>query len=216
MDGGSYTTAATQFALLAFSSLLSVINPVSAAPIFVALAPIELAERRRTALRACLAAVAVLAVFAAAGGAIFAFFQITVPAFQIAGGVLFTMMSLREMEDRDRHVTEEDAEKLDPSVVPLGIPVIAGPGAISAMMVLVGQARDGMHRIGLAVALAASMLITLGILLAAPAIVARLGRTGQRVVTKIMGLVTVVIGVQFILNGLTTVVLGILKEAKGT
>jgi len=216
MDGGSYTTQATQFALLAFSSLLSVINPVSAAPIFVALAPIEPAERRRTALKACLAAVAVLAVFAAAGGAIFAFFQITVPAFQIAGGVLFTMMSLREMEDRDRHVTEEDAEKLDPSVVPLGIPVIAGPGAISAMMVLVGQARDGMHRIGLALALAASMLITLGILFAAPAIVARLGRTGQRVVTKIMGLVTVVIGVQFILNGLTTVVLGILKEAKGT
>lgn len=216
MDGGSDTTAAAQFALLAFSSLLSVINPVSAAPIFVALAPLEPAARRRTALRACLAAVAILAVFAAAGGAIFAFFQITVPAFQIAGGVLFTMMSLREMEDRDRNVTEEDAEKLDPSVVPLGIPVIAGPGAISAMMVLVGQARDGVHRIGLAVALAASMLITLGILLAAPAIVARLGRTGQRVATKIMGLVTVVIGVQFILNGLTTVVLGILKDAKGT
>jgi MarC family membrane protein len=205
--------AATQFALLAFTSLFSVINPVAAAPIFAALAPGTAPERRRMALRACLAAAAVLALFAAAGGAIFAFFQITVPAFQIAGGVLFTMMSLREMDDAGRQVTREDAEKLDPSVVPLGIPVIAGPGAISAMMVLVGQARDGAHRIGLAAALAASILITLGVLLAAPAIVEKIGRTGQRVVAKIMGLVTVVIGVQFILNGVTTVLTAILRES---
>jgi multiple antibiotic resistance protein len=205
---------AFHFAVLAFSSLFSVINPISAAPIFVALAPPSAAERRRMALRACLAAAAVLAVFAAAGGAIFAFFQITVPAFQIAGGVLFTMMALREMGDVGRQVTREDAEKLDPSVVPLGIPVIAGPGAISAMMVLVGQAPNGAHRLGLAAALAASIVITLGILLAAPAIVERIGRTGQRVVAKIMGLVTAVIGVQFILNGVTTVLTAIIREAR--
>ena len=206
---------AFQFALLAFSSLFSVINPVAAAPIFAALAPGTAAERRRMAVRACLSAAAVLAVFAAAGGAIFSFFQITVPAFQIAGGVLFTMMALREMDDApQRQVTREDAEKLDPSVVPLGIPVIAGPGAISAMMVLVGQARDSAHRIGLGAALGASILITLGVLIAAPAIVERIGRTGQRVVAKIMGLVTVVIGVQFILNGVTTVLTGIIREAR--
>jgi multiple antibiotic resistance protein len=205
-----------QFALLAFSSLFSVINPISAAPIFVALTVGETAgERRRTALRACIAAALVLAVFAAAGGAIFAFFQITVPAFQIAGGIIFMIMSLREMEDTDdRGVTPADAAKQDPSVVPIGIPLIAGPGAISAMMVLVGQAPDGMHRLGLAAALAASIVITLVILLAAPAIVARIGLTGQRVVAKVMGLVTAVIGVQFILNGVTTVMLEILKQAK--
>ena len=209
--------AAMQFALLAFSSLFSVINPISAAPIFVALTIGESpGSRRRIALRACIAAALVLAVFAAAGGAIFSFFQITVPAFQIAGGILFTIMSLREMEDTNRGVTPADAEKLDPSVVPIGIPLIAGPGAISAMMVLVGQAPDGSHRIGLAAALAVSILITLAILLAAPAIVARIGQTGQRVVGKIMGLVTAVIGVQFILNGATTVILGILREAKGS
>lgn len=206
---------AWQFALLAFSSLFSVINPISAAPIFVALTVGDTpAARRRAAVRACLAALAVLAVFAAAGGAIFSFFQITVPAFQIAGGTLFTIISLREMQDTDRGVTPADAEKLDPSIVPLGIPVIAGPGAISAMMVLVGQAPDGAHRLGLAGALAVAMLITLAILLAAPAIVARIGFTGQRVVAKIMGLVTAVIGVQFILNGATTVILEILKQAK--
>jgi multiple antibiotic resistance protein len=211
----TFTGEGLQFAFLAFSSLFSVINPISAAPIFVALAPGSGAERRRTALKACLAAVAILAVFAAAGGAIFAFFQITVPAFQIAGGVLFTMIALREMNDEGRQVSREDAEKLDPSIVPLGIPVIAGPGAISAMMVLVGQAQDARHRIGLAVALAVSLALTLAILLAAPAIVEKIGKTGQRVVAKVMGLVTVVIGVQFILNGLTTVLTAIIREARG-
>src|SRR5437867_10824446 len=126
-----------QFAVLAFSSLFSVINPISAAPIFVGLTGgMTDGERRRAALRACLAAAAVLAVFAAAGGAIFSFFGITVPAFQIAGGMLFTIMSLREVEG-DKRVTLDDAEKADPTIVPLGIPVIAGPGAISAVMVLV-------------------------------------------------------------------------------
>ena len=205
-----------QFSLLAFSSLVSVINPISAAPIFVALTSGSPAERRRAALRSCIAAFAVLALFAAAGGAIFAFFQITVPAFQIAGGVLFTMMSLREMQEGDKVVTLEEAEKLDPSIVPLGIPVIAGPGAISAMMVLVGQAQDGGKRIGLTAALAVSIFVTLLVLLAAPTIVGRIGRTGQRVVAKIMGLVTTVLGVQFILNGMTTVLLGILREARGS
>jgi multiple antibiotic resistance protein len=206
---------ALQFALLAFSSLFSVINPISAAPIFIALTGGTPEDRRRTAFRACLAAGAVLAVFAAAGGAIFAFFQITVPAFQIAGGVLFTSMSLREMQEEEKpRVTRDEVEKVDPSVVPLGIPVIAGPGAISAMMVLVGQTQDAGHRIALAAALAASILVTLAILLAAPAIVGRIGKTGQRVVAKVMGLVTVVIGVQFILNGATTVLLSILQKAK--
>lgn len=212
----AFTRAEWQFALLAFSSLFSVINPVSAAPIFVALTVGETAaSRRNIAIRACVAAGLVLAVFAAAGGAIFAFFQITVPAFQIAGGVLFTIISLKEMEDTDRGVTPADAEKEDPSVVPIGIPLIAGPGAISAVMVLVGQAPDAGHRVALASALGASIVITLVILFAAPAIVARIGRTGQKVVTKIMGLVTAVIGVQFILNGATTVILDILRQAKG-
>ena len=210
-----FTGEGFRFAVLAFSSLFSVINPISAAPIFVALTVGETGgARRRTALRACIAALVVLAVFAVAGGAIFAFFQITVPAFQIAGGLLFTIMSLREMEDTDRGVTPADAEKQDPSVVPIGIPLIAGPGAISAMMVLVGQAPDARHRIGLAVALGVSIALTLLFLLAAPAFVARIGVTGQRVVGKIMGLVTAVIGVQFILNGVTTVILEILRTSR--
>ena len=102
----------------------------------------------------------------------------------------------------------------DPSIVPLGMPLIAGPGAISTVMVLVGQARDGGHRIALALAIAGNILLTLVILLAAPKLVARIGVTGQRIVSKIMGLITAVIGVQFILNGVEAVSLAILKSAR--
>lgn len=205
-----------QFAVLAFSSLFSVINPISAAPIFVALTlGTSAGERRRAAIRACLAAAAVLAVFAAAGGAIFSFFGITVPAFQIAGGMLFTLMSLREMNGQERRLGEDDADKADPSIVPLGIPVISGPGAISAVMVLVGQAQDGPRRLALGAAIAVNIVLTLAILLAAPAIVSRIGATGQRIVSKIMGLITAVIGIQFVLNGVSTVLMEIIRAARG-
>lgn len=208
-------TPQLQFAVLAFSSLFSVINPISAAPIFVALTARSRRERRRVAVRACLAAAAVLAVFAAAGGWIFSFFGITVPAFQIAGGLLFTIMSLREV-DRERHLPAEDAESTDPSIVPLGIPVIAGPGAISAVMVLVGQTRDAGGRLALGGAIAVNIVVTLLILLAAPVIVEKIGETGQRIVSKIMGLITAVIGIQFVLNGVSTVLTEIIRAARAS
>jgi len=209
------TEREVQFAVLAFSSLFSVINPISAAPIFVGLTGgMSAGERRRAALRACVAAAAILAVFAGAGGAIFSFFGITVPAFQIAGGLLFTLMSFREVQEGERRVRPSDTEKEDPSIVPLGIPVISGPGAISAVMVLVGQAQDGPRRLALGAAIAVNILLTLAILLAAPAIVSRIGATGQRIVSKIMGLITTVIGIQFILNGVSTVLMEIIRAAR--
>jgi multiple antibiotic resistance protein len=207
------TSPDQQFAFLAFSSLFSVINPISAAPIFVAMTSDSPALRRRAAFRACLAAAAVLAVFAAAGGAIFAFFGITVPAFQIAGGVIFAALSVRTLQNGEKEAPAGDS--VDPSIVPLGIPVIAGPGAITTVMVLVGQAQDGARRLALGGALAVNILLTFLILLAAPSIVGWIGPTGQRIVSKIMGLITAVIGIQFVINGVTTVFVSILKAAKG-
>ena len=208
-----FSSAEAQFALIAFSSLFSVINPISAAPIFVTLTEGSPDRRRRVALRTCLAAAVILAVFAAAGGAIFTFFGITVPAFQIAGGLLFALMSIRTLQN-GREEVPEDGDKADPSIVPLGMPVIAGPGAISTVMVLVGQAQDAARRLALAGAIGISVLLTFAILLAAPALVGWIGATGQRIVSKIMGLITAVIGVQFILNGVTTVFVSILKASK--
>jgi multiple antibiotic resistance protein len=204
--------AEAQFALLAFSSLFSVINPISAAPIFVVLTEGSPQERRRVALRACIAAAVILAIFAAAGGAIFTFFGITVPAFQIAGGIIFTIMSMRALETGREDVPLDELEKADPSVVPLGIPIIAGPGAISTVMILIGQAQDETLRLALGGAILVNVLLTFLILLAAPAIVSRIGLTGQRIIAKIMGLITAVIGVQFVINGVTTVAISILRS----
>lgn len=207
------TPAEKQFALLAFSSLFSVINPISAAPIFVTMTAGFPGGRRRMALKACLAAAAILAVFAVAGGAIFSFFGITVPAFQIAGGVIFAILSVRTLQNGEREAPED--ESADPSVVPLGIPVIAGPGAITTVMVLVGQAQDGARRLALGGAIAVNVVLTFLILLAAPGIVARIGTTGQRIVSKVMGLITAVVGIQFVINGVTAVLLDILKAWRG-
>jgi MarC family membrane protein len=209
-----FTHAEAEFALLAFSSLFSVINPISAAPIFVMLTEAAPEQRRRVALRACVAAATILAVFAAAGGAIFGFFGITVPAFQIAGGIIFAAMSMRTLEAGREEIPDDDVENADPSVVPIGIPLIAGPGAISTVMILIGQAQYGKLRLALGGAIAVNILLTFLILLAAPAIVTKIGPTGQRVVNKIMGLITAVIGVQFVINGVTTVVLSVLRAPR--
>jgi multiple antibiotic resistance protein len=214
-----FSSADAKFVVLAFSSLFSVINPIEAAPIFVAMTRGMEDRRRVLALRASLAAALILGVFALTGGAIFAFFGITLPAFQIAGGILFTTMGLSTLRD-DEHPEERVDEastrpsRSDPSIVPLGMPLIAGPGAISTVMVLVGQARDGGHRIGLALAIAANVFLTLVSLLAAPVLVRLIGATGQRIVSKIMGLITAVIGVQFVLNGVEAVALAILRAVR--
>ncbi len=209
-----FSSADAKFVVLAFSSLFSVINPIEAAPLFVSLTAGDPHGRRRMAFRASFAAAVILAIFALTGGAIFSAFGITLPAFQIAGGILFTTMGLRTLGEDERPERTSAVVTRDPSIVPLGMPLIAGPGAISAVMVLVGQARDGGHRMALGLAIAANILLTLLILLAAPVLVARIGETGQRIVSKIMGLITAVIGVQFVLNGVETVALSILRAAR--
>lgn len=208
------TTLDLDFAFLAFSSLFSIINPVSAAPIFVSLTDGPGVDRKKSAWRTTLSAGLTLALFAIAGGAIFAFFGITVPAFQIAGGILFLIMSIQALLSDKTEEVEEGPDKADPSIVPLGIPLIAGPGAISTVMVLVGQAQDGIHRAALGVAILLNIVLTLLVLLASPWIVKKMGATGQRIVAKVMGLITAVIGVQFIIDGATTIVVGILKSAR--
>ena len=203
------------FGFLAFTSLFTVINPISAAPIFVGMTDDLLPPaRRRSAVKASLAAGATLLTFQAAGGLIFSFFGITVPAFQIAGGVLFTMISIKTLNNGRDDAEREEAAGTDPAIVPLAIPTIAGPGAISTVMALVGQATVAAQHVALASAIGVNILLTGLILLAAPTIVVKIGRTGQRIVAKIMGLITCVIGVQFIINGITPVAVHILKSAR--
>lgn len=193
--------SALGFGLLAFSSLFAMVNPLSAAPIFVQLTQKAPTKRKQTAARASLAALATLVIFATAGGAIFAFFGITVPAFRIVGGLLFAIEGMQVLMGKGKSNDDEVEEGADPSVVPIGIPLIAGAGAISTVMVLAGQAQNKMMQMGLGAAIIVNILLTYLVFAASPFIVSRMSRSTQDMLGKLMGLLTAVIGVQFILNG---------------
>lgn len=205
---------ASQFALLAGASLFTTINPVSAAPLFVQMTGHQDPRARtRTARKACLAALVVLVLFAAAGTLLFRFFGITTQAFQITGGILFVLMSIRALLFGGRELPEPDGDDGDPSIVPLAIPLLSGPGAITTVVVLSGQATNlaGKAIVGgaILVVVAASYLV----LRTAPRMVALVGPEGRRATEKIVALLTGVIGVQFVLNGLTPVIVEILRSA---
>ena len=167
------------------------------------------------ALKASFAAAIILALFAATGGAIFAFFGITLPAFQIAGGILFTIMGLSTLQHDEREPRTEGVapgrpfDRADRDAADRGARRhLDGHGARRA-----GPRRHASRGPGRSDR--GQYHPDTDLLLAAPWLVARIGETGQRIVAKIMGLITAVIGVQFVLNGVETVALAILKSSRG-
>ena len=218
-DGGAGSGDSTDadeafsFASLVIGSLLAMVNPLGALTIFVGLtAGYSARHRRFTALWACVAAAAILMVFALFGTNILRFFGITTYAFRIAGGIIFFAVGwdmLQARRSRSKTTPEEEeesAEKAEVAVVPIGIPTLAGPGAITTVIALMGQTggpvEAGLVYIGILVVL----LISLAALLAGPSILRLIGQTGINVFTRLMGLLVMVIGVQFVIDGVTTVV----------
>jgi multiple antibiotic resistance protein len=208
------------FALLCFTSLLAIINPLSAAPMYLALTAGYTAERRvRTLRSAMLTAFAVLAVFAFLGGTIFQLFGITLHAFRIAGGIIFFgigMDMLQARRSRVKATEEEEAEgreKEDVGITPLGIPMITGPGAITTVMVLMTQAVTPLRVATVFAAVVAVLIICYLVLQAAPRIVRFFGQTGLNVMTRIMGLLVTVIAVQFIVDGARPILIEVLRAS---
>jgi multiple antibiotic resistance protein len=208
------------FALLCFTSLLAIINPLSATPLYLALtegyAP---ARRRRTLHYALLTAAAVLVVFAVLGGAIFQLFGITIHAFRIAGGIIFFgigMDMLQAKRSRVKATEEEEREgmtKDEVGVTPLGIPMITGPGAITTVMVLMTRAATPQEVAVVFGAVAAVLAVCWGVLAMAPRIMAIFGQTGLNVMTRIMGLLVTVIAVQFVVDGVRPLLVDALNTA---
>jgi multiple antibiotic resistance protein len=207
---------AASFGFLCFSSLLTIIDPIAAAPLFVTMtSDASASARRRIAMKACAVALGLLLVFAIGGRLIFGAFGITIEAFRIAGGILFFVMALPMLlGGTKRGDAADEAHEVDPSVVPLGMPIIAGPGAISTVMVLMGQSASAWHVASLVIAVVLVIATTALFLLLAPAIMRVLGRSGVQVITQVMGLIMCVIGIQFILDGLRPVVIEILSSAR--
>ena len=210
------------FALLCVTSLFAIINPLSAAPIYLSLTDGYTAERRERTLRtAVLTGAGVLVVFTLLGGAIFQLFGITMDAFRIAGGILIFAIGL-DMLDAKRalgkatEVEEQSARiQVEVGVAPLGIPMIVGPGAITTVMVLMTQAPTGAH---VAILLCAIAVVLGGIyasLKLGPRLISFFGPSGLNVMTRIMGLLVAVIGVQFVIDGIRPVLTGVLRAAAG-
>ena len=210
-----------QFAILAFTSLLAIVNPLGAIPLYVALtAQYPKGQRRATLRRAITTALAVLLVFALAGTYILEFFGITRQAFQIAGGILFFAVGwdmLQARRSRVKTTEEEESESShrdDVGIIPLGLPTLAGPGAITTVIALNGQAQTVLESVAVYAAIVLVLAICWITLAAAPMLTRRMGQTGMNVMTRLMGLLVMVIGAQFVINGATTVVLEIIGRAR--
>jgi multiple antibiotic resistance protein len=214
-------TEAAQYGILAFTSLLAIVNPLGAVPMFLALtADYEPRHRAATLRRAILTALCVLIAFAALGTYILRFFGITTQAFQIAGGIIFFGIGwdmLQAKRSRVKTTVEEEAESVgkdDIGIIPLGLPTLAGPGAITTVIALNGQAPDAAHAAGVYLAVLFVLATAWLLLGAAPAVVRRMGQTAMNVMTRIMGLLVMVVGAQFVINGVSVVALDVLGRAR--
>lgn len=193
------------FLITAFATLFVVIDPPGLVPLFIALTSGMSPERRRAmATRACIIATALLTLFGLAGESVLGFIGISMPAFRIAGGILLFLTALdmlfeRRTKRREDQKTDPDH---DPSVFPLATPLIAGPGAIASMILLVGESGPGWGGTFAVLGLLWGMiLVTWLFLLASPPLERLLGRTGTIVITRLLGMLLAALSVQFVIDG---------------
>lgn len=210
-----------RFALVAFTSLIAIVNPLGAVPMFVAMTSAYTREHRVVTLRrAILTALVVLFAFTLVGTWILRFFGITTQAFQIAGGIIFFGIGWDMLQARRSRVKttpeeeDEGAHKEDVGIIPLGIPTLAGPGAITTVIALNGQADTLPQSAAVYLGILLTLALSWVTLAAAPVLTRRVSQTGMNVFTRLMGLLVMVIGAQFVINGTSTVVLDILARMR--
>jgi multiple antibiotic resistance protein len=206
-----------RFSLLALSSIFFLVDPFAALPTFLAVtAGQDNAKRVKTARKASLTAFVVLSTFALAGTYNFKLFGISLPAFEIAGGIILLLIGL-DMLNAKRSATQETGgeteaatSKDDAGIVPMGIPMLAGPGAITSVMVLVGQAQSKWQMAAIYAAIAVTAAICFAVLGSATRVAGFLGETGIRILIRVMGLLLVALAVQYFVNGFAD--LGVLER----
>ena len=198
-------------ALIAFTTYFATIGPADVAALFAALTPGNTpAERRSMAIRGTLIATAILLVFALFGEAVLRLFGISLPALRTAGGILLLLIGIDMVFGRPsggttttREENVEAALKDDISVFPLATPLIAGPGAIGATILLVADAQGDRLRIAaIILVLLGMLLLTFLLLLVATQVQKLLGVTGLHVVSRIVGVLLAALAVQFIFDGI--------------
>ncbi len=207
------TTA--QYIFIAFPAIFVILNPFSAASSFLSLTANQSDETQmQIAKRACITAFVVLLTFAVAGHLIFQVFQITISAFRIAGGIIMFSIGLEKLKlqplriEQTEEEMEESLHKTDVAIVPLGLPILSGPGAITTVMVLMAEINwksstliGTLQMAGLVFSCALSIVLIYFILINSRKLLDILKVTGVGVMTRIMGLILTVIATQFVING---------------
>ncbi len=196
--------------IAAFTTLFIIIDPPGLAPLFVALTQgMTNLQRRAIAVRACLIAGALMIAFMFIGEALLGFVGISMPAFRIAGGILLFLTALEMLFQKRQVRRQENADEgasehhEDPSVFPLALPLIVGPGAITTIILLAGQAQSAIDL----VAIAGVMLLVLAFVfiafMAAIPLDRILGKTGINILTRLLGMLLAALAIQFVLDGVS-------------
>lgn len=202
------------FLITTFVALFVVIDPIGLTPLFVALtAGMSPAKRRAIGIRACVIAMGILLVFSIFGDVILDFAGISMPAFRIAGGILLFLTALdmlfqRRQKRREDTAEQDDLDDDDPSVFPLAMPLIAGPGAITTIILFAGQTDDTMGYVAVMGVLLGILGMVLVMFLSASTIERLLGKTGITIITRLLGMLLAALSVQFVLDGLSSFGLG--------
>ena len=204
------------FAILV--SVFAIVNPVGVIPTFIALtASYSRAERVRVIVRACLVGLGVLLLFGLAGEQIFKVFSITIPAFRIAGGILIFKVAFDMLQgerpksdSNDQEITDA-LERENIGITPLGVPLLTGPGAITTVMILIASAPDYGDRMLIYGACALVFAASFVLLLVGERLFGFMGRSGLQVFTRIMGLILAALAVQFVVNGLSQALPGLVQ-----
>jgi len=195
------------FGLLSITSFFTLINPLGTMPVFMSMtAQLSVADRNKTAKKASVASLITIIAFAFTGQLLFEFFGISVNSFRVVGGVIFFVMGMDMLQARLGQVKIKDNEVksyiTDISITPLAIPMICGPGAITNAIVLMEDADSLAKKIVLISSIILIMVLTYIILLSSNKLIKFLGQTGINVMMRIMGLIVMVIAVEFFFSGL--------------
>ena len=186
-------------------------------PVFMSMtADLSNIDRNKIAKKASIVSFITIIIFALSGQLLFKFFGISVNSFRVVGGVIFFIMGMDMLQARLGQVKIKDDEVKsyvsDISITPLAIPMICGPGAITSVIVLMEDANTLPKQVILIFTVALIMLLTYIILFSSSKLIKLLGQTGINVMMRIMGLIVMVIAVEFFFNGLKPIILGILKD----
>ena len=199
------------FGLLSFTSFFTLINPLGTMPIFMTMtADLDKQHRNHTAKKASIAAFITIVIFAFSGQLLFNFFGISVHSFRIVGGVIFFLMGMDMLQARLGKVKVKESEVHayvnDISITPLAIPMICGPGALTNSIVMMEDADTLEKKVVLVGSIFVVMLLTYLILFSSTKIIKVLGETGNNVMMRLMGLIVMVIAVEFFFSGLKPIV----------